>query len=210
MATASVIIAEENYSDVQQWIYRTVHDFISKVIMRSSHTKGIGLGDHDGWFEEALSEAHLAYVRCEKKYDPTKGSFTNWVRRNVWYGLLDWWRAFIDQSNRFSSIVSYSDEDGEADNSSEIEDRSRFFNTDWLLNQLSEDAQFLAKLVIDDATNPGEWDWLFCGSEWRNETGLPDCVVSARKAVRQRLTDLGWPKGYIKKTWEEIQMVLWS
>jgi len=207
MALASTVVMEENYLDVEQWIYRTVHDFIAKVIRRSNHTKGVALGNYEGWFEEALSEANMAYMKCQGKYDPARGSYTNWVRRNVWYGLLDWWKAFIAHSERFDEVI-HTDEGGERDNSlGWVEDCRTEFEGPFL-EMLSEDARFLAQMVIDDVTNPGEWDWLFHNSEWRNETGLPKPVLSARKAVKQRLLDLGWPKKYIQRMWEEVQMVL--
>lgn len=208
-------IAAENHADVEQLIFHNVHKFIAQVMKRKRY---ITSAEYEFYFHEAVSEANFAFMQACQGYDPSKAAFSTWVTNSIHYRLLDWWDATVRQSERFRTnmdnphrnndddwFADVPDEGNDLDDS--IKERKRFIVEDFL-GKLSDDAQTVAKLILDDSAMPDVWDWHWHSKEWREQVGLPERMHCARKAVKQRLLDWGWTTDMVRDSWQEIMDVL--
>ena len=183
-------ILEDNYLEVQRLIYDTCHRFIRSVMMRKIYLTG---SKYQDVFEEVLSVANLHFMEAEKKYDADKASFPTWICYSIHHRLLDWW----DVTARYMDRYNHELDEGNCGK----ENRT---NLSDVIEGLSEDARFVVNMILEDNTKPQEWSWLWAGKEWKESIGLPDNRHSARKCIKQRLVDLGWPPKYITTIWNEV------
>lgn len=163
-------ILEETYTDVQQLIFKMVHKFIRQ---------------SGGDFEEYLSEANLAFVQAMKKYDKTKGQISTWIGFQVWHTLLEKKRNQSKDRHLFTETIP----------ERKVESRQHAVTS--LLSDLSQDARFVASLVLD----------------------IPEEIVSPtikngsrpanlRKSLHNYLLDMGWTYSKIQECFEEVRQAL--
>lgn len=119
----------ETYHDVENLVYKTVHDFIAR---------------YGGEFEELLGEAHYGFVIAYRDYTEGKTKFSYWIRFVVWKTLQERQR---NQLRRRLPSVSLAAEEGQE--GWEAETPHSGFCLMEFLDELTEDAKIVARLAVD-------------------------------------------------------------
>ena len=181
MATAAL---DKKYEKVHKLIMWTVHKFIDS---------------HGGDFDELMGESNLYFMRAVERHDPERGSFGTYVRYTIYKNLLEKHRNDA-RHNRIAPTMSiYEMEGGNEETTTEIPlpapaSKFRLFE---FMDELSEDAKLITKLVVD------------------TPTGLTNIMVrnggrphNRRAVIRDYLTGLGWHPKRITESFSEITAVL--
>lgn len=171
--TARHRLMTETYEDVERLIWDVVHKF---------HAKH---GDRYGTRQELFSEGCFAFLRAYQRYNPSKGSFSTYVRNMTNYLLLELTRS--ETKRRIRMNVS--------DDDTEVADTSSPFSLSEFLDEVSEDTRAIVMLVLD---TPGDLLHAMRGEDNDNIQYL----------LRQYLVGLGWAKERIAECFTEISHAL--
>ena len=161
----------ETYKDVEKLIYSTVWQVVRR---------------YGGHFDDLLSEANQVFLEAYESFDGSS-SFTNWLRFNVWWRLVDVQRSTHRERSRYVPVEDV-----------DIAERTR---SDWrmqdMIEELTEDAALVVKLVVE---TPAELEQVYRakGGEARN----------LRSSIRQYLIEMGWTAARIAESFVEVRRAL--
>jgi hypothetical protein len=162
------------YEDVEHLVTRTVADFIRR---------------YGGDYNELRGEAHAMFMLAYNRFEPDRfqASFSTYVRWVVWKGLLELQRRTM----RHKGKVSFTDAD------LDLHHASRDFNLLEFLDDLSDDAATLVRLVLDTPRG------LACIIE--REGATPQVYKSV---LKEYLSGLGWTGKRVTESFKEIRKAL--
>ncbi len=156
----------ETYHSVEKLIWRTTNRF------HQCHTTTESTDD-------LLSIAHMAFVEAYHSYDSSKGaSFSTWTVRMVWWHLLN--------ANRDAQLPI-------VDTEHEVTDSQSNFHLFEFLEELTEDARIITKLILDTPTDLAE---------------VIQREYVPRATIRRWLIRLGWTAKRITESFAEIRRAL--
>lgn len=168
-------IRAEVYTDLQHLIHSLVGKFCAR---------------YGTDFDDYLSLAHLTFLKCFAKFDPSQSSFTTFIHWKIWYRMMEQRRTDA-RTYRVSKIAS--DVDVEM-----IPRKGSPFSFVDLIDELSEDSRMVVQLVFGRDVQ--------LALQSRNANG----PHTARSAIREVLEDLGWTRQRIVETFDEIAAALRS
>lgn len=119
----------ETYHDVENLVYKTVHEFIAR---------------YGGEFEEQAGDAHLSFVLAYHTYKEGKTKFSYWTRFTIWTELLEKQRESLRR--RLPSVSLFADEGKDG---WDAETPHSGFCLMEFLDELTEDARIVARLAVD-------------------------------------------------------------
>jgi hypothetical protein len=176
--TAAVLdndIATECYTDVQQLIADTVRAFVAR---------------HGGHYDDLLADANTAWLKGHRAFLEGRNnseSYETEIRRWVWFELFDEYRV-RSQHRRQTKTTIKNEEFPE-----QLVARRGGFDLVEFFDELSEDARYAARLVLD---TPAE---LCAAARARGGTDR-----NLRCLIRQYLAGMGWSATHITNVFEEI------
>lgn len=183
--------AEDTYDEVRDLIYHTVWGIVRK---------------HGGDFDDFLSEANEVFLTSYANFD---GScpFTNWLRQNIVYRLIDCVRGRCNERSRLRpepndsvdgvpvwSLSGTERSDSAVDS---VPDTHSTWRITELLEELGDDARTVISLVVE---TPSELNSIIQakGDQPRNY----------RSSIRQYLAELGWTAARVAESFNEIRHAL--
>lgn len=166
--------AAETFADVELLLYDAINQFCRRYRFDREEAEGI---------------ARLTFIRCLKRWDKRKASFTHYVRWKLEKELMERVRT---EAGRHSLL-------NRVDYDLTIHPGTR---VSWrlvdLLFDLSDDAREVVKLVLDTPKD-------IKLSIFQRPTDAPFYI---RGAIREYLEDCGWTRSRIKATFAEITNAL--
>lgn len=145
---------------------------------------------HGGDLEELKSEAVQLFFSGYESYQFDRShKFSTWIYTTVFRGLLGARRKLINRQRLLGTQVDVTT------TAIPNKDASNF-NVDSFVNQLTEDARYLVRTVID------------CPDELRKRFLPRDHKKAMRKRVREYLFDRGWSPDRVASTFQEISEAL--
>ncbi len=163
------ITLEKRFEDYEALI----HDTVRKVWRRCG-----------GDLEDMVSVAHEAFVKAHSGHDSTRSKFTTYLVRCIRNGLINSARKAKNQVETKPLL-------------SQVEDPRNQSPLIDLLDEFSDDAKHIAKLVI---TSPPE---LACVARF-----LGRSEKQTRAAIVEHLQNAGWCIKRISRSFKEIRTVL--
>lgn len=171
------------WEDVEKLIYSTAHKFIRQY------------GSPE--FEDAVGVGYQVFMRITnpadvKYYNRGRGKFSNWLRFNFWNTLLE-------AKEKEARDHSRCPRDWSVDLSREVCPTPRPGRLMELLDQLSSDAQTVARLALDA---PADVRMLLASEK--------DQIKAMRRAISEYLCllDRGWTPARVEDCCEEIEVAL--
>lgn len=183
MRTHATTPVVETYDDVERLLRHVCVQFMRR---NGGHLGTAGDGSE---FDDAMSEARIAYMRAYQTWQPDGGSkFTTYLCQCVYRRLLD--RYKFDRRRR-ALWQGVADPDTLG-----VPDRLPF-DRDSFERHLTEDAQVVLSLVLDA---PDEIAQIAM-----NKGGQPQ---NWRSTIRDYLAAMGWAARRITRTFDEIKEAL--
>lgn len=162
--------AEETYLDVQDLLRKQVWDLVKA---------------YGGDFDELMAEANFLFVEAYRGY---RGEvpFSVWIRNWVRWALTDQIRIKLSHQQRYEVVDEHL-----------LTKTYSAWTPKSLLEELSEDAAMIVRLVLD---TPSEIAIVVSG-----KGGQPR---NFRSTIRSYLGSIGWSAQHISETFDEIRRVL--
>lgn len=173
MATKKAI--ELSYENMEKLIQRICHDFWRC---------------YKGSPDEILSEACEHFMRAYYSHDPELSQFSTWMRKVVWYGLLETKvaKAACAQKRQGLHVDTL---------------QSRYkFDLEQFIGELSADGA----TAVRTALNPPIWVLRIMKRGKGTKPGPKR--KAAQRAIRQVLSNKGWEDSRINKAFEEVRGAL--
>ena len=180
MATSRPI--DDTYAEVERLVYSAVHRFIRR---------------HGGDFDDLVGLANQVYMDSYDGYDPSKGSFSNYLWVNITRRLQDFCRA--ERSRKEVSLSSPCG-NGRGVIGDFIEDRraGTDFDLAEFARRMTEDAKTVIELVLDAPEDLKEIAEGKGGHYYNFRSSLRGWLHSRK----------GWSVKRISEAFEEISEVL--
>lgn len=170
--------------------YEDVEKTLQKII--NAFCKNKMLDPHD-----VVSTAHEAFMEAYDTYDEKKGSFNGWVYKKAVFKLKDLIRQYKAKA-RLKTVYDFNfDEMSQASVSPDDFDFEEWCVT----RKLSKQARKAARIAL---YHPPEVQ-LSIATEEATAYDIPSIL---KYAVQEYLSDLGWAKSKIKRTFTEIRRAL--
>ena len=94
---------------------------------------------YGGDFEELLNEANLLFIKATQSHNEARSKITTWTRFCIWKGLLNYIKKEHKQWNPLLRLELPID----------ISDDTNYFSLSEILDELSDDAKDIIKLIFD-------------------------------------------------------------
>ncbi len=172
-------------------VYEDVRVCIDNTVGAFCHRYGGHLPDQRADADTIFMRAMAAYEKEYPEEVPTTLFMEGWMKRWVWYELLDIRRRELSRASKRSHVVDGLEMVPELS-------RSRFCLTDFM-EELSEDAALVIQLTLDTPFSLAEVAHAK-GGQPRN----------FRSSLRDYLREMSWSVGRINEAFEEIKKALGS
>jgi DNA-directed RNA polymerase specialized sigma24 family protein len=156
----------ETFADMEKLIYHTIHQFIKR---------------YGGSFDEMAELIGPMFMTAYTHYDKRKGKFTTCLRWVIWKQLLDYKRNEIKRTR----AVVYTELDPEQHQA------PRMFNVTEFMDELSDDAKTVVRMVFDTP-------WAFYDQDPKR----------IRFVLRLVLGQLEWSPARISRSFQDVRRAL--
>jgi len=161
----------EGWQDVEKMVYDYIHKHLS---------------NHEGNFDDCLEACQIKFFYCWESYEPEQGLFSSWLRKHLYYALMQ-----IHRDNKRNSKQ-------ELKHVAHLEGVTRStFDLRRFASELSRDAKQILQIVCD------------CPSDVSRVIELNGVASSATKVLlKDYLEGYGWSSLRVNSSFSEIQQAL--